>query len=402
MALKLSPTQLAFNARGDGQFNKAFNEQLIFFMQKLNLPTAFYDDILKQAHDRAFVVAGAQKADLLDDLRKIVDKAIGEGQSIGAFRKEFDNIVKQRGWQGWTGSDSQAGRDWRTRIIYRTNIASSYAAGRWQQLNDPRLLQTRPYWKYIHNDTVTHPRPLHVSWSGLVLRHDDPWWTSHFPPNGWGCECRVTAVREKEYNGATAPEDGVEPGSNRPRGIDRGWDYAPGSTADTSLRQLVQAKLINYPAAIARSLSKDVNRQIAHSESVVNFTQKATEKASKEMFHLGFVENHQRLENLLTIDSLKGFMILLPNQSVRHANKRHKFDGKGQRPPKSSDYSLVTLILSEPDTINPGKLSALGNKTLEAWKTIGNEHYRLVFEVFEGSKNRNMRLISMIIKTGKK
>jgi hypothetical protein len=407
MPLKLSPTQIAFNARGNGRFNKPFEQQLSFFRKKLNLPTERYDDILKQAHDRAFMVAGVQKADLLNDLRQAVDKAIAQGKSIGAFRKQFNNIVKQRGWQGWTGSDSQAGRDWRTRIIYRTNIATSYAAGRWKQLNDPDLLKSLPYWKYIHNDTVAHPRPLHVEWDGLVLKHDDPWWKTHFTPNGWGCRCRITAVREREFKGAKAPDNGVhavvDSQGNKhviPRGIDFGWDYAPGANTDTSLRELVQNKLINYQPAIARALSKDINNQIAQSAGIVEFAQASLKKASKEMLHLGFVENFIIIDNLLKpTKSLQGYLVLLPNQTVRHASKRHKFDGIKQRPVKAQDFDKVSAILAEPDKIKPGKVSVLGNQTLEVWKTIGKEQYRLVFEVFAGKKNRNMRLISMVIKT---
>ena len=70
MPLNLSPTQIAFNARGDGTFNLPFTEQISFFRNKLNLSTERWDDILHQAHDRAFIVAGAAKADLLDDLRR--------------------------------------------------------------------------------------------------------------------------------------------------------------------------------------------------------------------------------------------------------------------------------------------------------------------------------------------
>jgi len=246
MPLTLSPTQVAFNARGDGSFNKPFAEQVAFFKQKLNLPSERYDDILAAAHDRAFMVAGAAKADLLTDLRKAVDKAITEGKSIQWFRSQFKDIVKKHGWEGYTGSNTQAGRDWRTRIIYRTNIASSYAAGRWQQLNHPDLLTSRPYWKYIHNDTVSHPRPLHVSWSGKVLKHDDPFWQTHFPPNGWGCRCRVVAVSQSDYTGASAPDNGVYTHEDRhgirhtvPQGIDFGWDYAPGRSNAELLRQTI-------------------------------------------------------------------------------------------------------------------------------------------------------------------
>jgi hypothetical protein len=72
---------------------------------------------------------------------------------------------------GW---DYNGGRNWRSRVIYETNLRQSYNAGRWAQLQ--QLIKVRPFWRYNHNDAVEHPRPLHVSWNGLVLRHDDPWW----------------------------------------------------------------------------------------------------------------------------------------------------------------------------------------------------------------------------------
>lgn len=270
MPLKLSPTQVAFNARGDGKFNQPFQEQVDFFQQKLNLPTERFDDILKDAHDRAFVVAGAMKADLLNDLRLAVDRSIAEGKSIQWFRKEFDNIVAKHGWTGWTGEGTQAGRDWRTRVIYRTNLSTSYAAGRWAQLNDPALLKLRPYWKYVHNDTVLHPRPLHQSWSGMVLKHDDPFWQTHFPPNGWGCRCRVTAVSAREYKGFPPPDDGTYIYKSRdgvehvlPKGIDYGWDYAPGANKTTPLKDIVDQKLIRVPASIGADMWQAIKPAIA-------------------------------------------------------------------------------------------------------------------------------------------
>lgn len=266
MPLKLSPSQIAFNARGDGSFKLPFQEQINFFRQKLNLPTEHFDDILKAGHDRAFVVAGATKADLLNDLRQAVDKSIAEGKSIQWFRAQFKDIVKKHGWEGWTGSDTEAGRDWRTRVIYRTNVMSSYAAGRYAQMTDPELLKRRPYWQYVHNDTVAHPRKLHKAWGDkpVVLRFDDPWWQAHFPPNGWGCRCRVTAVRPDKFKGDSAPDDGTWAKKDRwgnihevPAGIDYGWDYAPGATVADVIRQ-VKDKLPSFPPVLAAALAADI------------------------------------------------------------------------------------------------------------------------------------------------
>lgn len=265
MPLILSPTQLAFNARGDGKFNKPFDEQLAFFRQKENLPTQYWDDILGAAHDRAFIVAGAAKADLLADFRGAVEKAIGEGKSIQAFRKEFDSIVEKHGWQGWTGSDTQAGRDWRTRVIYDTNMRTSYAAGRYAQLTDPDLLKNRPYWKYIHSDLVAHPRELHQSWNGAVLRYDDPWWRTHYPPNGFGCRCRVKAVTADEYHGHPAPDDGSYTKTVRgeshilPKGVDYGWDYAPGASINVQTGNFIANKVASLPAELGGAFVADVD-----------------------------------------------------------------------------------------------------------------------------------------------
>ena len=106
-----------------------------------------------------------------------------------ALQKADGTVLYQR-------RGSKAGEAWRTRVIYQTNLMTSYAAGRRAQLLDPDLVERRPFWRYVHNDSVTHPRPQHKRWGDmkLTLRHDHPFWETHFPPNGWGCKCRVVAV----------------------------------------------------------------------------------------------------------------------------------------------------------------------------------------------------------------
>lgn len=246
-------------------FNQPFEEQLAFFRAKLNLPTERWDDIWQSAHDRAFMVAGAQKADLLADLRGAVDKVIGKGVGIEEFRKDFFRIAAQHGWTNYTGATTEAGRAWRTRVIYQTNLMTSHAAGRWQQLHDPDLLKVRPFWRYIHNDSVTSPRPLHKQWgdAGLTLRHDHPFWQTHFPPNGWGCRCRVKAVRGPQEGDATAPPEGwdeIDPKTGAPDGIDKGWAYAPGASNADELRKFAQEKAASLPPEIGRDFAAEMDK----------------------------------------------------------------------------------------------------------------------------------------------
>jgi hypothetical protein len=84
-------------------------------------------------------------------------------------------------------------------------IRQEYSAHRLEQLKHPDLIKFHPYWKYVCNGTQLVP--CHLQYSGLVLRHDDPWWDSHFPPNDPDCRCRVTSANNDEYTGQMAPID---------------------------------------------------------------------------------------------------------------------------------------------------------------------------------------------------
>ncbi|MDC8012928.1 PBECR2 nuclease fold domain-containing protein [Tahibacter soli] len=210
-------------------------EAVRYFGEKANVPSATWRDLWQGQHARAFTVAGAMKADLLADLRQAVDGAIRDGESLGKFRQRFDDIVARHGW-AHTGS-----RNWRTKVIYDTNVRTSFMAGKYAQLTDPDMLARHPYWEYRHF-TRDNPRLEHKAWSGLILRHDDPWWQVHFPPNGWGCHCDVlpaTARRLRELgkDGPDTAPAGV--GDVRPE-----WQYNVGEAAwgrpiaDTALRDL--------------------------------------------------------------------------------------------------------------------------------------------------------------------
>lgn len=243
-------------------FDLPFQEQIDFFRSKINLPTQFWDDIWQAAHDRAFVVAGATKADLLADLKRAVDKAIEQGTSLETFRTDFRQIVANHGWTGWTGEGSDAGLNWRTKVIWETNLRTSYHAGRWAQLEDPGLKLLMPYRRYVHADSVLYPRPLHLAWNGLTLLADHIFWKTHFTPNGWGCHCRVVAAVAPRKGDATEPPVGW----NVPRddgslpGIDKGWGYAPGASNLDDLRALAESKISNLPAPIAEAFAADVRK----------------------------------------------------------------------------------------------------------------------------------------------
>jgi hypothetical protein len=248
-----------------------FDEAIRFFRGKDLVPTDRWADVRKEEHDVAFMVAGAAKADLLADLHWAALKGVAKGTTLAEFRKDFDAIVTRHGWTGWKGESSDAGRAWRTRLIYDTNLRTSYQAGRWAQVQAGK--QWRPYLIYRHSDLSTHPRPLHVSWDGLVVAVDDPWVQTHWPPNGWGCKCRMFALAERDLRrmGKTGPDTPPDDGSydwtdkvtgevhRVPNGIDPGWDYAPGASRTDLMRKEIERKVAKLPAGIGRQLKDELS-----------------------------------------------------------------------------------------------------------------------------------------------
>jgi SPP1 gp7 family putative phage head morphogenesis protein len=217
-------------------------EAVEFLRQKLNVPTARWTDVWQSMHDRAFMVAGAADEALVEDFHQAVLKAISQGWTLDQFREEFDRIVAEYGWS-YNGS-----RNWRSRVIFQTNIRTAMASGRWAQIL--RLKDRRPYLRYVAvMDDRT--RPQHAAWHNTVLPVDHPWWETHhpwwethFPPNGWNCRCTIQSLNERDLKryglklSAEAPPSPLIQKAVKgvglvavPEGIDPGFAYHPGKTA---------------------------------------------------------------------------------------------------------------------------------------------------------------------------
>jgi hypothetical protein len=224
-------------------FRRPFKEQVAAFQLRLGdlVPTVAGDDLKHNAHDRSCMVAGAMKAELLSDLANAVSKVISEGTGLEAFKRDFRAIVEKHGWHGWTGEGTPKGEAWRMRTIYRTNMRTSYMAGRLAQLRDGGF----PFLVYRHGGSA-EPRLHHLAWDGLILEAAHKWWLKHFPPNGWGCSCDVYgarsiagAIRRGGDPSLKLPDDWdkIDPQTGTPAGISKGWDYAPGHTVSETIVQ---------------------------------------------------------------------------------------------------------------------------------------------------------------------
>ncbi|WPY94685.1 phage minor head protein [Limimaricola variabilis] len=243
-------------------FRRPFAEQLTALRLRLAelVPTARWDDLKREQQERAFMVAGAVKADLLADLAAAVERAVAEGTGFEAFKADWRAAVETHGWHGWTGEGSEKGEAWRMRVVYRTNMQTSYMSGRHAQLVDGDY----PFWIYKHSG-AEHPRLNHLAWDGLTLPADHAFWGAHYPPNGWGCGCLVEGARSRRLarllggdpdKPLPADWQSIDPRTGAPRGIGKGWDYAPGaSVADLVLA--LTPKLDRLPERTSRDLLQD-------------------------------------------------------------------------------------------------------------------------------------------------
>jgi hypothetical protein len=389
-----------------GAFALDFAEQVNFFRKKLNLPTERWDDIAHEAHDQSFVVAGAKKADLLADLNTVVGKTIEKGTGLEAFRKDFKKIVAERGWHGWTGEGTKAGEAWRTRVIWETNLLTSYAAGRYAQLTDPELIALRPYWKYFHSDSVLHPRPLHVSWNGLVLRHDHPFWQTHYPPNGWLCHCWVSAVEAPGPGDKTEPPDGwdvPDKKTGQMPGIDKGWDYAPGASVADKLRRLAEEKAAKLPEELATPFREEMSRlqleQARRGGASGGKGKSVVDDTFAQSARLGKVEGDARawvigmgrktgLEHVILYDLITGheafrnvgepFKVLINPGALAKAEKTGQFLRTVHNHPDSVSLSIADLSSLGHTVIR--EVEALGVNGVSAYLASRGTNFARVFQ----------------------
>lgn len=401
-------------------FNQPFTEQVAAFRLRLGdlVPTARWDDISGAAHDRAFMVAGAMKADLLADLAAAVDRAVAEGVGLETFRADFRAIVERRGWHGWTGEGTKRGEAWRTRVIYRTNLATSYAAGRMAQLTAGDF----PLWVYRHGGS-REPRPQHLAWDGLVLPPEHPFWATHAPPNGWGCSCYVVGARSPD--GARRrggdPEIGLpqgwndrDPRTGAPPGIDRGWAHAPGGSPGVGAEvAALAAKAVDWDYSLAVAFMRglpasrrdDLSRayrglpSLGAALSAWAGTVAGGRAGAAPQRTLGLATASQIADwRARLATELEGLQdIAVDAAAVRHAFRRHGDEvverRRGQRALQATDFGRLPQLVDAPDSVVSAETAPGRGPRLRFARHFGDERLVALFEARTG--RRRIMLVTM-------
>lgn len=239
-------------------------------------PTVRWSEMMHEAHAQAFTVAKIAKLDLLSSVRASLDDVIRRGGTFEDWRANILPELKRQGWWGRVQDAELTGttdpviiNESRLKTIYRTNIRMSIAAGRWRKYQVEK--DVFPYLRYLSRHYRKHPRADHRSWHGLILPIDHPWWQTHFPPNGWGCNCDIEQVSERmlRREGWTVgepPQDdqrGFKAADGRtyqvPEGVSPAFAYNPGTAhlatvaqrAFQSLEQAVRANPVQTASVLA-------------------------------------------------------------------------------------------------------------------------------------------------------
>lgn len=238
-----------------------------------------YRDVWGAEHAHAFTVAKMMQLDVLEDVRKAVGKALEQGQTFHQFQRDLKPKLVEAGWWGIekrldpkTGKEIrvQLGSPRRLRTIYRANLRASRAAGQWQRIQ--RTRSTHPFLLYQLGPSEHH-RTQHVAWAGTILPADDPWWNDHFPPNGWGCKCRVIQLsrREAERRGGVTPRPKRNPvvwvdrRNQRRMTIDRGLDPAWARNSGRDRERILGDALAGRIDRADRALAQRAIRQVVDS-----------------------------------------------------------------------------------------------------------------------------------------
>lgn len=230
-------------------------DALALFESKGLLVTGSWQSIWQAEHARAFTVANLARMDLLEEIHAALTTALLEGQDYRTFAKGLVPKLQAAGWWNQPVPNGKPLGPQRLQLIYDANLRTSYAAAKWARIQ--RLKKRRPFLRY-NTMGDARVRPAHRAWEGITRPVDDPFWDTHFPPNGWRCRCTVEQLSQTEMDAEgieVTPDSALPTGSttftNRltgevttvPTGIDPGWAYNPGKAAQPALLAQARQKL---------------------------------------------------------------------------------------------------------------------------------------------------------------
>lgn len=135
-------------------FSSQPKDSIAYLKNKGYKLTFDYDEMLHDAHNKAFTVAKVTRLDLLSDIHGSIVQAMQKGETFENWKKNITPTLKEKGWIGEqeivnpkTGEVKTIHIDGhRLRNIFKTNTRVSRSIGRYKQMKSGKFTE---YWKYI-------------------------------------------------------------------------------------------------------------------------------------------------------------------------------------------------------------------------------------------------------------
>lgn len=191
----------------DAFFSMPFEEAIVAFLARGIISPAEYRRLSAEARARAFSVSRLTSDELVKRVRDVLGRTLEEG---GSYREFVRQVRAGEVDLGITPTSSGYLEN-----VFRTNVASSYGAGRLRQMTDPAVAAARPFLEY-RTARDSRVRETHAALEGVVFRQDDPGWRDFNPPLGFQCRCNLVTRREADPSrvvlSSSLPRDAITAG----------------------------------------------------------------------------------------------------------------------------------------------------------------------------------------------
>jgi SPP1 gp7 family putative phage head morphogenesis protein len=164
--------------------------------KKIAVKKAVWGQIEQDARNASFYISRLGDLELIKFFKEQCLEALGQGIPYRQFAKKLFLLTGGTPFVAYQ------------KTAYYTNMFS--ALGVQSQTAMRRVTDRFPYWRYSAIlDGKT--RDSHARMHGVVVRHDDPFWSTWYPPNGFNCRCRVTIATEQMFQASREMLPGLQP-----------------------------------------------------------------------------------------------------------------------------------------------------------------------------------------------
>ncbi len=169
---------------------RSFDEAAKRFAKKVPLSSDDFDRLQAANRSKAFRIFAVNKAQTVQRVRDMMEKAIRDGTSFADFRRQVAAMFEGQG-----NASPALGR---LKLAFRQNAMQAYNDSRRDALDKKEISDAFGFRQYltVGNGTpgVRNVRDDHAALHGKVFKWNDPFWDRFTPPWDYNCRCTFVAL----------------------------------------------------------------------------------------------------------------------------------------------------------------------------------------------------------------